>query len=174
MSELLIGYARVSTDAQDLTAQRDALDRLGVPSVVSALPGEGRDAPGGEPRCGQVEATALVFSLVVGSQVAVVEKPLQLRSDRTWRSTDRVCRGVAGQHTRKRLVGLKILDVAQNRDRQRDEPALLQERDGRITRQFGALRADEHEIVGVDVVAEHHLREVGILGRGEPHRGLGL
>jgi hypothetical protein len=30
MSELLIGYARVY--AQDLTAQRDALDRLGVPS----------------------------------------------------------------------------------------------------------------------------------------------
>ncbi len=30
MSELLVGYARVSTDAQDLTAQRDALNRLGV------------------------------------------------------------------------------------------------------------------------------------------------
>ncbi len=31
MSELLIGYERVSTDAQDFTAQRDALQALGVP-----------------------------------------------------------------------------------------------------------------------------------------------
>lgn len=30
MSALLVGYARCSTDAQDLTAQRDALATLGV------------------------------------------------------------------------------------------------------------------------------------------------
>jgi DNA invertase Pin-like site-specific DNA recombinase len=30
MAPLLIGYARVSTDEQDLTAQRDALALLGV------------------------------------------------------------------------------------------------------------------------------------------------
>ena len=30
MSETLIGYARCSTDAQDLTAQRDRLRELGV------------------------------------------------------------------------------------------------------------------------------------------------
>ncbi len=30
MSALLVGYARCSTDTQDLTAQRDGLSRLGV------------------------------------------------------------------------------------------------------------------------------------------------
>jgi DNA invertase Pin-like site-specific DNA recombinase len=50
MTELLIGYARVSTDAQDLTAKRDALDRLGVPAeriyIDHGLTGTNRDRPG--------------------------------------------------------------------------------------------------------------------------------
>jgi DNA invertase Pin-like site-specific DNA recombinase len=50
MTALLIGYARVSTDAQDLTAQRDALDRLGVAPervyVDHGLTGTNRDRPG--------------------------------------------------------------------------------------------------------------------------------
>ncbi len=50
MSELLIGYARVSTDAQDLTAQRNALEALGVPVerlyVDHGLTGTNRDRPG--------------------------------------------------------------------------------------------------------------------------------
>jgi DNA invertase Pin-like site-specific DNA recombinase len=50
MSGLLIGYARVSTDAQDLTAQRDALAALGVPPdrlyIDHGLTGTHRDRPG--------------------------------------------------------------------------------------------------------------------------------
>jgi DNA invertase Pin-like site-specific DNA recombinase len=50
VSELMIGYARVSTDAQDLTAQRDALAALGVPAervyVDHGLTGTHRDRPG--------------------------------------------------------------------------------------------------------------------------------
>jgi len=50
VSELLIGYARVSTDAQDLTAQRTALEALGVPVerlyVDHGLTGTNRDRPG--------------------------------------------------------------------------------------------------------------------------------
>jgi DNA invertase Pin-like site-specific DNA recombinase len=50
MSGLLIGYARVSTDQQDLTAQRDALDALGVSAdrvyVDHGLTGTKRDRPG--------------------------------------------------------------------------------------------------------------------------------
>jgi len=50
VSELLIGYARVSTDAQDLTAQRNALEALGVPVerlyVDHGLTGTNRDRPG--------------------------------------------------------------------------------------------------------------------------------
>ncbi len=37
MSETLIGYARCSTDAQDLTAQRDRLRELGVPEERAYL-----------------------------------------------------------------------------------------------------------------------------------------
>ena len=47
---MLIGYARVSTDGQDLTAQRDALAELGVePSRVyvdHGLTGTNRERPG--------------------------------------------------------------------------------------------------------------------------------
>ena len=50
MSALKIGYARVSTDAQDLTAQRDALHALGVEPdrvyVDHGLTGTNRDRPG--------------------------------------------------------------------------------------------------------------------------------
>ena len=50
MSALSIGYARVSTEGQDLTAQRDALTGLGVaPERVyldHGLTGTNRDRPG--------------------------------------------------------------------------------------------------------------------------------
>ncbi len=50
MPALLIGYARVSTDEQDLTAQRDALAGLGVAGeriyVDHGLTGTNRDRPG--------------------------------------------------------------------------------------------------------------------------------
>ncbi len=50
MSGLLIGYARVSTNQQDLTAQRDALTRLGVDPeriyVDHGLTGTTRQRPG--------------------------------------------------------------------------------------------------------------------------------
>jgi DNA invertase Pin-like site-specific DNA recombinase len=50
MSALSIGYARVSTEGQDLTAQRDALAGLGVaPERVyldHGLTGTNRDRPG--------------------------------------------------------------------------------------------------------------------------------
>jgi hypothetical protein len=50
MNELLVGYARVSTEQQDLTAQRDALRALGVGNdriyVDHGLTGTNRDRPG--------------------------------------------------------------------------------------------------------------------------------
>lgn len=50
MPELLIGYARCSTDAQDLTAQRDALIGLGVQAdrvyVDHGLTGRNKQRPG--------------------------------------------------------------------------------------------------------------------------------
>jgi DNA invertase Pin-like site-specific DNA recombinase len=50
MPGLLIGYARVSTDEQDLTAQRDALETLGVGIdrvyVDHGLTGTNRERPG--------------------------------------------------------------------------------------------------------------------------------
>ena len=50
MSALLVGYARSSTDQQDLTAQRDALLGLGVEAeriyVDHGLTGTNRERPG--------------------------------------------------------------------------------------------------------------------------------
>src|SRR3954453_6918944 len=50
MNALLVGYARVSTEQQDLTAQRDALHALGVGDdriyVDHGLTGTNRDRPG--------------------------------------------------------------------------------------------------------------------------------
>lgn len=50
MTALLIGYARCSTEQQDLTAHRDALAALGVPAVRvyvdHGLTGTNRDRPG--------------------------------------------------------------------------------------------------------------------------------
>jgi len=50
MTSLLIGYARVSTDEQDLTAQRDGLASLGVAPariyVDHGLTGTNRERPG--------------------------------------------------------------------------------------------------------------------------------
>jgi hypothetical protein len=59
MTALLIGYARVSTDAQDLTAQREGLLTLGVdpgrlyvdhgrPVPTASAPGCGRRWPPAE------------------------------------------------------------------------------------------------------------------------------
>ena len=53
MSALLVGYARCSTDKQDLTAQRDALSGLGVEAdriyVDHGLTGTNRERPGWPP-----------------------------------------------------------------------------------------------------------------------------
>jgi len=50
MNEVMVGYARCSTDEQDVTAQRDALARLGVPParvyVDHGRTGTNRDRPG--------------------------------------------------------------------------------------------------------------------------------
>jgi DNA invertase Pin-like site-specific DNA recombinase len=50
MNELLVGYARVSTEQQDLTVQRNGLHALGVGDdriyVDHGLTGINRDRPG--------------------------------------------------------------------------------------------------------------------------------
>ena len=74
MSKLKIGYARVSTDAQDLTAQRDALQALGVDPeriyVDHGLTGTHRDRPGLRQALAACRAgDTLVVKLALGTSV---------------------------------------------------------------------------------------------------------
>lgn len=69
MAETLIGYARCSTDAQDLTAQRQALAGLGVAAdriyLDKGLTGTNRRRPG--PRKPSAPATPLSSRNSTGS-----------------------------------------------------------------------------------------------------------
>ena len=71
MDALLIGYARVSTEEQDLTAQRDALAVLGVSAertyVDQGLTGTNREGPGcakPSPRVGPATPSSSPSSIV--------------------------------------------------------------------------------------------------------------
>jgi DNA invertase Pin-like site-specific DNA recombinase len=68
MTALLIGYARCSTDQQELTAQRDGLTALGVAAsgvyVDHGLTGTNRERPGlREAMAAFVEDDTLVYQL---------------------------------------------------------------------------------------------------------------
>ena len=95
MSGLKIGYARVSTDAQDLTAQRDALDALGVDAdrvyVDHSLTGTHRDRPGlrqalaacragDEVHHGGLAYTAVKLAELVGDDVELAFAPHDQRA----------------------------------------------------------------------------------------------
>lgn len=94
VSGLLIGYARCSTDDQDLTAQRDGLEALGVPLdrvyVDHGLTGTNRDRPGLR------EALAAARS---GDTLVVTKLDRLARSVPDARAIETHCQPFAGRRT---------------------------------------------------------------------------
>ena len=72
MSATLIGYARCSTDTQDLTAQRDRLRELGVAEdriyLDHGLTGTSRKRPGLDQALAAILAAAIAGASFVGNQ----------------------------------------------------------------------------------------------------------
>lgn len=88
MTNTLIGYARCSTDKQDLTVQRRALIELGVPEdriyTDHGLTGRNRDRPG------LAQALAAVRAAKRWSCRSLIASPVRCRtrgqSPTNWRS----------------------------------------------------------------------------------------
>src|SRR5580700_9643423 len=102
MSETLIGYARCSTDAQDLTAQRDRLRELGVAEnrvyLDHGLTGTNRKRPGLDQALAAVRAgDTLVVPKLDRSPGRC---PMPARSATTWPTAASSCRSAGRSTTR--------------------------------------------------------------------------